>query len=135
MPLMEWKEEHSVGIETADKHHQKLISMINSLYDAMQEGSSREIVSKILSALIVYTDKHFKYEEELFKTYNYPGFISHKKQHDELIKQVQELSEKFNTGTTTISIELMRFLKHWLTEHIMVADKKYTEFLNSKGVK
>ncbi len=133
MPLIEWSDNYSVGIETADIHHKKLSSMINSLYESMKSGDSHEVVAKILSALIVYTDKHFEYEEDLLKTHNYPGYEEQK--HIELLEQVKELNEKFNSRTTTISIELLSFLKGWLIDHINGTDKKYTEFLHSKGVK
>ncbi len=88
-----------------------------------------------MSALIVYTDKHFKYEEELFVTYNYPGYEEHKREHDELTRQVQELNAKFTAGSASFSMEMMRFLKAWVIEHIMQSDKKYSAFLNDKGIK
>ena len=135
MPLIEWNDNYSVGIETADTHHKKLISMINSLHEAMSKGESNEVITKILSALTVYTDKHFKYEEKLFLTHNYPRYKEHKKEHDELIRQVEDLNEKFKASTTSISIEVMKLLNTWLTDHIQKTDKQYTEFLNSKGVK
>lgn len=135
MPLMEWNDTLSLGIDTVDNHHKKLISMINSLYDAMLAGHSKDTVAKILSALLVYTDKHFKYEEQLFEKYNYRHSIEHKQQHDNLLKQVVALNEKFNCSKVTISVELLKFLKKWMTEHIMEEDKMYCEFLIAHGVK
>jgi len=135
VPLIKWDDDFSVGIETADTHHKKLISMINTLHEAMVKGESDDIVAKILSALIVYTDKHFEYEENLFLTHNYPKYEEHKEEHDELIRQVKELNHKLIYYKTSLSIEVMNFLKEWLTNHIQVTDKAYTEFLNSRGVR
>ncbi len=90
---------------------------------------------KSFSALIVYTDKHFKYEENLFGIFEYPDSAEHKKEHDELIKQVETLNEKFNSGKSSLSIQVMAFLKTWLSEHIETSDKKYSEFLISRGVR
>ncbi len=46
MALIEWSQDLSVNVEKADTHHKKLISMINSLHDAMQEGQSTEVLIK-----------------------------------------------------------------------------------------
>ena len=34
----------------------------------------------------------------------------------------------------TISIEVMNFLKDWLSNHILGSDKRYGPFLNGKGL-
>ncbi len=85
--------------------------------------------------MIVYTDKHFEYEENLLKTYNYPGYQEQKDQHVELFRQVEELNERFQSSRTSMSIEMMKFLKGWLIDHINGTDKQYTEFLHNKGVR
>ena len=125
----------SVGIEIADMHHKKLVSMINGLHHAMLYDNSKEVMANVLSALVVYTQKHFEYEEELFKTYHYPEYDAHKRQHDDLTKHVIKFNEKFNAGNTMLNIELLNFLKSWLIEHIIKSDRKYIAFLNERGVK
>jgi hemerythrin len=136
MPLIEWSAELSVGIESIDEQHKKLVNMINALNDAMVVGESNELLGKIFTGLAAYTQKHFAYEENMFAEYNYPDSTEHKRQHNELIAQVVELKAKFMENPQgTISADLMRFLKLWLTNHIMRTDKEYTEFLLAKGVK
>ncbi len=136
MPLIEWTVQLSVGIESIDEQHKKLINMINALNEAMLTGSSNELLGKIFTGLAAYTQKHFAYEENMFAEYGYPNSQEHKRQHNELIAQVVELKEKFMENPQgTISADLMLFLKRWLTNHIMRTDKEYTEFLISKGVK
>ena len=134
MSRMEWNDNMSVGLETADTHHKKLVSMVNSLHEAMLKGETKDVLAKILHALIVYTEKHFEYEEGLFKANNYPDFQAHKQEHDELTAQVKALNEEFNAGRVSLSIEVMTFLKNWLTEHIMDSDMKAGKYLNDKGV-
>jgi len=55
--------------------------------------------------------------------------------HDNLTKQVIDFYNNYQKGNAAISIDLMHFLSDWLTKHIVVEDKKYSEFLISKGVK
>ncbi len=136
MPLIEWTAELSVGIESIDEQHKKLVNMINALNDAMLTNSSNELLGKIFTGLAAYTQKHFAYEENMFAEYGYTDSEEHKRQHNELIAQVVELKEKFiENPQGTMSADLMLFLKRWLTNHIMRTDKEYAEFLLSKGVK
>lgn len=136
MPLIEWTNELSVGINSIDEQHKKLVNMINALNDAMQTGGSNELLGKIFTGLAAYTQKHFAYEENMFAEFGYSDAEEHKRQHNELIAQVVELKERFMENPQgTISNDLMQFLKRWLTNHIMRTDKDYTEFLISKGVK
>jgi len=136
MPLIEWSNELSVGIDSIDEQHKKLVNMINALNDAKLTGSSNELLGKIFSGLAAYTQKHFAYEENMFAEYGYSDSEEHKRQHSELIAQVVELKERFMENPQgTINADLMQFLKRWLTNHIMRTDKDYAEFLISKGVK
>lgn len=136
MPLIEWTAELSVGIDSIDEQHKKLVNMINALNDAMLTNSSNAILGKIFTGLAAYTQKHFSYEEDMFAEYGYTDSVEHKRQHSELIAQVVELKEKFiENPQGTMSADLMLFLKRWLTNHIMRTDKEYAEFLISKGVK
>ncbi len=45
-----------------------------------------------------YTRVHFAVEESLMRILHYPHYEPHKKEHDKLIKQLDELREKLETG-------------------------------------
>jgi len=132
---MTWKDEYSVKIQTIDSQHKKLIDLLNQIYDASRVGKGKEILGKILNELVTYTKIHFATEEEFFKKFSYPGYIQHKIEHDKLTKQVTDFQEQYAIGRVTLSIEIMQFLKDWLNGHILGTDKKYSEFLNSKGLR
>lgn len=134
MPLIPWNDELSIGINSVDEQHKTLVNMINILNDAMAEGQTNEVLTKIFDDLALYTVQHFGYEEELFTRYGYAESQAHQHEHDELVKQVQELQQKMNNGDFMISVELMVFLKDWLMKHILKTDKAYAPFLIEKGV-
>lgn len=136
MPLMEWSPKLSVGINQFDGEHQKLVGMVNDLFDAVGAGKGKERLGTILDGLISYTQSHFLAEEKLMKLHAYPNFTAHKAEHDALTKQVLEVQAKFRAGATAaLSVEVMNFLKNWLIKHIMGTDKGYGPHLNGKGVK
>jgi hemerythrin len=123
-----------VNIKEIDLQHQKLVELINNLHDGMKAGKGKEILGEILSELVNYTSFHFAFEEKLLEKYVYPETIAHKRQHSDLVGQVLAYKESYESGKTVLSIEIMNFLKDWLTTHITGTDKKYSTFLNSKGV-
>lgn len=134
MSLITWSDDLSVNIKQFDDQHQGLVNLINELYDAMSAGKGSAVIGKILSGLADYTVYHFKTEEDVFQKHGYPGLEQHKFEHDNLTKQVLDFKEQFDAGKAVVSIELMKFLKDWLTNHILAGDMAYKPFLNDKGV-
>jgi hemerythrin len=134
MAFIDWTDKYTVGIKEIDAQHQRLVSMINTLHDAMKGGKGKDVVQPILNDLLAYTKTHFAHEEELFKQHGYPSRDGHEKIHKSLAQQVVDLRGKVDGGSKILAVELMDFMKTWLTSHIMSEDKKYAPFLNSKGV-
>ena len=136
MPLMEWTEKLSVGVGQFDQEHQKLVGMVNDLFDAVQSGKGKDRLGPILDGLLSYTKTHFANEERYMQQHDFPSFKAHKAEHDALAKQVLEVQAKFKAGATAaLSMEVMNFLKNWLVKHILGTDKGYGPFLNGKGIK
>jgi len=134
MPLLTWNESYSVNIREIDTQHKKLIELINNLHDGMKLGKGKEVTGSVLNELANYTGFHFKTEEKLFDKYGYPETLKHKRQHDDLVEEVMSFKKSFDEGKGLVTVDLMLFLKNWLTNHIINSDKNYTKFLNSKGV-
>ncbi|MGO9481756.1 MAG: bacteriohemerythrin [Candidatus Kryptoniota bacterium] len=135
MALMTWSDKFSVNIKEIDEQHKKWVQMLNSLHDAMKVGKGRELVGETLAGLVDYTKVHFAAEEKLLRRYNYPFYEGHKRIHDDMVKEVELLRSKYDSGNTMVlSLEVMQFLKNWLSEHILSTDKNYGPYLNSKGV-
>ncbi|OCC14532.1 Methyl-accepting chemotaxis protein [Dissulfuribacter thermophilus] len=133
--FIEWGPKFSVDIKEIDDQHKKLVSMVNTLHRAFKEGTDHEVIASILSGLIDYTVYHFGTEEKYFDEFGYPEAELHKKVHNDLTRKVLAFKEKFDEGKATVSIELLKFLKDWLTNHICITDKKYVPYLKEKGLK
>jgi hemerythrin len=135
MALFTWTNKFSVNIKIIDEQHQKLIELINTLHDQMKKGITDDILKEILNGLVSYTKTHFATEEVLFDKYNYPDAKAHKEEHAILIRQVGAIKKEFDEGRKLLTIDLMIFLKEWLTSHILISDKNYTRFLNNQGIR
>lgn len=128
MALMEWTDRLSVGVEKFDEHHRRMIALVNELHAAMSEGRGQQALSGILGELIDYTDYHFAAEEAAFDQHNYPDAGPHKETHAALLEKARSLKEQYDAGATMMSLEVIEFLKDWVTDHIKGEDKKYTAF-------
>lgn len=126
-----WNEDYSINVQSMDIHHKKLFELSEHLHDTLE--SDRESLNKALEYLFNYTGYHFKEEEELLKKYNYPNLDIHIEKHDEIIKQLNALSENFKNKEISKE-EFMLLIKSWIFTHILMEDKEYSRFLNQKGV-
>lgn len=135
MAFMKWNESLSVKINSFDEEHKIIIEMINYFYDHIKDKSNDEIISNSINKMKDYTQFHFKNEEKYMVKYNYPDYISHKKEHDKFIAKVGDLEKRFNSGGIIITFEITSFLKDWLKTHINGTDKKYSNFFIEHGVR
>ncbi|MDQ0393473.1 methyl-accepting chemotaxis protein [Labrys monachus] len=134
--LMTWSDGLSVGVTALDTEHQRLIEMVNQLWDGMQSGAGNAAVGQVLDGLIAYTASHFKHEEELFAKTGYPATAGHKQEHDELTRQVLDVQAKYKSGVySVLSLEVLTFLKKWLVNHIQGSDQRYGSHLNAMGIR
>ena len=62
----------------------------------------------------------------------YPGAAAHKTLHEDLLQQVKDLEENYASGSMTLSIMTMHFLKDWLAHHILEEDRKLADHLRPK---
>jgi hemerythrin len=131
---MTWKDEYSVKVKLIDQQHKKLIDLLNKMYDGLREQRGKEVLGAVLSELVAYTEGHFTTEERLMSMHKYPGFEVHKLEHHILVKKVTDFEKDFKAGRTSVSIDVMNFLKDWLTNHILGTDKRYSAFFAERGV-
>jgi len=134
MALLEWSNEYSVKIKSIDNQHMKLFAMLNTLHDAMKSGQGTKLTPEILKSLVQYTREHFGGEESMMGRTRYPSFDSHKAEHDKLTGEVVRMVRDFEAGNAVLSMDLLEFLRHWLQNHIIACDKKYTAHLQAAGI-
>lgn len=135
MPLINWNETLSVGVEYIDNQHKRLVSIINRLNDAMLQDKGNKVMGEILDDLLDYTKTHFASEEKLMKKYGYPESADHFREHEKLTNEVIDFIEKYRLGNAMVTMPVLQFLKEWLNNHILETDKEFGKFLREKGKK
>ena len=134
MALLTWTSKYSVGVKALDSQHTVLFGLLNDLHDAMMKGQAQSLSGPLLRKLVEYTHTHFAAEEQSLAATKYPGLADHRIKHRELIQQVTEYADRFDRGEVTLNIQLMNFLRDWLSTHIQKVDHDYGPWLNEHGV-
>lgn len=133
MAFINWTSDLSVNAEI-DRQHQKLFAIVNELHESVTAGAERSALARIFDELIDYTIYHFQTEERYFAELDYPDAATHKREHDDLTRQVVKLHEQFVEGDLVISFELLDFLYDWLMTHTGDSDIKFKSYLNELTV-
>ncbi len=140
MPLFTWDNTYSVGIPHIDEQHEKLVSYINKLHQAMLRDEEDNVTGKILNELTDYTKIHFATEDDLMvKTgFSDHGAVTrlqyerHKAEHAEFTRKITDMSQKHYENKEYISVDLLTYLVEWLLNHIASIDKQYASFIKNK---
>ena len=133
--FVEWKDDYSVGIDSIDQQHKKLLNLINQLQTAVDYSTGEQFEREALDELVDYTKTHFTYEEGLMRDNNYPDFEPHKAQHEKMFEKVREVLAEYEQDQDTAMANAAEYLKDWLINHINGTDKEYSSYLIGKGVK
>ena len=126
MAFMKWSDDLSVGVGEIDGQHQRLVSLINALHDAMLEKRGKEVLGKVLADLAAYTQYHFSAEEQYMQKFGYGDYAAHRREHQAFVAKVGEFAKGFEEGRLGLSIQVMNFLRGWVATHIRGSDMRYT---------
>lgn len=131
---VEWEDRFCVGVQQIDSDHKKLVELINDLHSAMIDRRGREALNDIVARMMEYAVSHFATEERLMMRFAFAGYASHKAEHDGFMQKVIDLQARLSDRSLILSLEVITFLRDWLTNHIIRSDKAFGVFLQSKGV-
>ena len=125
---------YDVGVKLFDEQHKQLLTALNDIYKAMQNKDDKLALAQIINNLKQYAQEHLSIEEACLLENSYPEYEEHVKQHKIFKEKLAGFCEDFNSDKFLLHFELAVFLKNWIVNHIMMVDRKYTDFLNSKGI-
>ncbi|MBN9698107.1 MAG: bacteriohemerythrin [Zoogloea sp.] len=126
---IQWSSLMSLNDPVVDHDHSVLLTLINQIsLDANCHDQSA--VEFVVDELVGYTLSHFGREERLLERNGYPHLQAHKEVHRRMADEVIALREKLrNNFTPALGEEISRYLRNWLTNHILIEDKKFAQYL------
>lgn len=130
----DWCDDCSVGIGKMDDDHKKLFELIDKFQTAYEFETGKEFERQVLDDLVEYTKYHFQREEAILQENAYPDYEAHRKEHEAMIGQVGKFIQEYDERGHEALYGVAQYLRGWLVNHIKGTDKRYTSFLNEKGV-
>jgi len=128
-----WNESLSVGIPEIDEDHQRFISLVNDLNQAIVSRQAKTEIGRLLKLLVVDARSHFDFEEQLFEEYRYPDVRRHSEAHAQLMSRLlAEAVEFSNAEWSPVWIEKGFLIKKLLLTHLLEEDMDYRGFLGSQ---
>lgn len=127
LAFIQWRDSYSVGLPEIDTQHKQLIEIINRLHDAMRTGSAHALIVRVVDDLLEYTNYHFSYEEKMISAAGYPHVAEHARKHRAMVAQIEAFRQRVGAPAATLPLQLMDFLKSWLTKHILSTDMDYRQ--------
>lgn len=134
MSLVTWNPSFSVDVAEIDAQHQHLVAMLNQLNEAMGEARGDAELGKILTGLEQYADEHFLTEEKYFVLFHYEHTAEHKAQHDDFRRKVAAFRADFQAKKALVTIQVLHFLRDWVTNHILGSDHEYVRCFHEHGL-
>lgn len=128
--MFEWDDILSVGIEVVDDQHQELFRIGRELVYVLENTSAGldqyDDIIKLLKELHTYANYHFSEEEKLMEAADFIGLPAHRFQHKIFVKKIEEIElDELDEDQKNHALDLLDFLAHWITNHIMKVDREY----------
>jgi hemerythrin len=129
MALIEWMDIFSVGNTAMDGDHQKLLDILNRLYESWASGQGAQEVTAVFDELTAYTQTHFAREEALLEVAHYERLSVQKAEHAHLLEQLETFRRRHlaHEDLALLSDEIVEFLRSWMINHILDEDMRYRD--------
>jgi hemerythrin len=124
-----WLTQYEIGCENIDHQHKNLFELANRI----TEATSQDAVKHCVMQLYKYVREHFRDEESLMKDLAYPNYEAHKKQHDLLLTQLVEISERMTQDGLDCLDDLIQFMNEWIVDHILKYDVALNSFMKKNN--
>jgi len=132
-----WIDNAGTGVAIFDAEHRELNEKVLDYYDAILAGEPRESLDQLFARLVVHAAEHFVHEENYMRFASYPDMAGHVAAHQALAKalgEVPAITRNVGQDRSTCALEVLRFLKRWLMDHILGDDRALGAYLNSRGI-
>ena len=133
MALLSWSNQYQIGNDLIDTEHEELFRLINKFHSHWTESQNRQEIARILNQLIVYTETHFRHEEQIMEDAGFPKLEQHRKIHEAMIDTIFQLQRSYEERDLHLEMHTIKFIKSWLIEHILENDYLFRDFLAHKN--
>lgn len=139
MKPIEWYDKLTIDNGLIDEDHHILLDIINEFRAEVGHFKSSDDAMATLESLKLYSEQHFRREEELQRAAKFPYREAHHSEHLLLIQKLEIMMQETSAASgeylnTVMGEKIGQFLKIWLMEHVLDSDlrmKPYVEKMRS----
>jgi len=132
MQPIRWNEEFKIDVEEIDEQHKVLLEIFNQIVVSVEKKDEWMATASIVDSLIHHAYRHFATEERYMIKHQYPDLPLHIGQHLDFIKKVTTLTQEAKEKGPEKQKEMIAFLAKWYYDHVLIVDKKYSQYLDIK---
>lgn len=138
MNELKWNDRFNIGVDSIDKAHQRLFSIVGKLMNLNEDTEKQQHACREgIKYFKNYTLKHFADEEEYMQSINYSEYAIHKRLHDNMrdktIPALETELEEHNYSVEAVQ-HFLGLCVGWLNAHIMIEDHAITGRTSNKWV-
>jgi hemerythrin-like metal-binding protein len=126
---MEWKDEYSVGILEIDDQHKLLLQSFTEIEESIKLGQGWSNTHYAILELNQLARMHFTFEEAIMHMFGYPEMEAHKIEHQQFFAKMASIER--HSLKKSAEVEMVQFLRSWLTMHILGSDRGYAKHIFS----
>lgn len=137
MSFIPWEEKYALGISEIDEQHQKMLTIINKLYEIFEDKKNNDPleIDKVISEVVDYAIYHFQTEERYFELFGYEKSKEHIAIHNQYRERMAEWQKRYNESRDgKIFFEVSNFLHDWWVWHINNTDREYVSLFKENGL-
>ena len=124
MSLIDWNDEFTLGIEEVDSEHRALVTLINTVHDAMSARGRRADIVEGISQIHALVATHFAREEAFMREARYMAYAEHKEDHEVLLDDLRDMIDQVGCDGEYDDARLSADLQYWFSEHFRTHDAR-----------
>ncbi len=126
---MHWRDEYVLGIQEMDNQHKTLIQGFTAIEEAIRLEKNWSTIHFNITDLKDFARFHFSCEEALMRMFGYPEIKLHTAEHTHFFKVLSDIET--NSIRKSVEKDLVKFLRLWLTKHIVGSDREVARHILS----
>lgn len=139
MNIIEWEKKFELGVDSIDREHKQLFSIINKLLVLIKSPDKNEFAcQEVIKYLNTHTVEHFTHEEDYMQSVNYGDYEMHKRIHDDfrdntlpaLKKELTDMRYSDSSVRHFIGVVIGWLVSHTITADMLIIEKDVKKWTN-----
>jgi diguanylate cyclase (GGDEF)-like protein/hemerythrin-like metal-binding protein len=130
-----WDPQFATGLVEVDAQHRRLVELIDGFSASVEQGARLDAaaLARVYEQLAGYAKYHFEEEEKLMAAAGLDRrhVERHEREHADFCRSVEEMVGRAAGDDGIAARQLVAFLVHWLTYHILGSDQAMARQMRS----